>query len=118
MLNYRGAQLRTPRPGKMPNEEKCTPVRLKSTNGWALELGRGAAPFISTRDRSKEFQVTALSGHDARCLYDDHASGDHFFAVHTIVHCGLRANSQFAFHRSIFINHEMNDVGLGVLQDV
>jgi len=116
MLSCRGARVLTPRQGKMPNEENtslCMP--LKSAIGAASELGGAPQPPISTRNQTNENQVFALS---ARCLYDDHASSDHPLAVHTIVHCGLRANSQFALHRGIFIDHEMNDVRPGVLQDV
>ena len=45
--------------------------------------------LFSTRKGTDENQVFALSGRDARCLYDDHASGDHSLAVNTIIHCGL-----------------------------
>ena len=119
MLSYRGARVLTPRQGKMPNEENASLwMPLKSAIGAAPELGGAPQPSISTRNQTHENQVFALSASDARCLYDDHASSDHPLAVHTIVHCGLRANSQFALHRGIFVDHEMNDIRLGVLQDV
>ncbi len=46
MLNCRGAQQRTPRPEKMPTEEKCLLVPLKSTTGAALELGGVPHPLF------------------------------------------------------------------------
>ena|SRR6516164_1942006 len=118
-LSCRGARVPTPRQGKMPNEENASLwMPLKNTIGAAPELGGAPQPSISTRNRTNENQVFALSGSDTRCLCDDHASRDHLLAVHTIVHCGLRANNQFALHGGIFIDYEMNDVWLGVLEDV